>query len=76
MEADEKQNWALVSPSSVAFRFDTSGLSVAMATAITHPLDTEKWGTVKTKEAAEDLMDLAKESLIDSAYDNAKSCWT
>lgn len=38
MKADEKQNWALVSPSGVAFHFGTSGLSVAVATAVTHPL--------------------------------------
>lgn len=34
---DKKQNWA-ASPSTVFNHFATSGLSVAVATAITHPL--------------------------------------
>jgi len=37
LENDEKQNWA-ASPSTVFNHFATSGLSVAVATAITHPL--------------------------------------
>ncbi|KAH1261578.1 Mitochondrial substrate carrier family protein ucpB [Glycine max] len=38
---DKKQNWA-ASPSTVFNHFATSGLSVAVATAITHPLDVLK----------------------------------
>lgn len=38
---DEKQNWAK-SPSTVFNHFATSGLSVAVATSITHPLDVLK----------------------------------
>lgn len=37
MRDNEKQSWA-VSPSNVAYHFGTSGLSVAVATGITHPL--------------------------------------
>lgn len=36
---DEKQNWAK-SPSTVFNHFATSGISVAVATSITHPLGT------------------------------------
>ncbi|PRQ26246.1 putative mitochondrial carrier domain-containing protein [Rosa chinensis] len=42
MKADEKPSWGLVSPSGVAYHFGTSGLSVAVATAVTHPLDVLK----------------------------------
>ena len=35
---NEKQSWSAVSPSEVAYHFGTSGLSVAAATAVTHPL--------------------------------------
>lgn len=35
--------------------------------------DTARQGEVKTTEVAEDLIDLAKETMIDSAYDNAKN---
>lgn len=37
MKVKDKQSWA-VSPSNVAYHFGTSGLSVAVATGITHPL--------------------------------------
>lgn len=37
LEHDEKQNWA-ASPSTVFNHFATSGLSVAVATGVTHPL--------------------------------------
>lgn len=37
MRVDEKQNW-WVSPSNVVYHFGTSGMSVAAATGITHPL--------------------------------------
>ena len=37
MKGDDKRSWA-VSPSNAAFHFGTSGLSVAIATGITHPL--------------------------------------
>ncbi|KAG7025553.1 Mitochondrial substrate carrier family protein ucpB, partial [Cucurbita argyrosperma subsp. argyrosperma] len=38
---NEKRNWA-VSPSDVGYHFGTSGFSVAIATAVTHPLDVLK----------------------------------
>lgn len=41
MRGNEKQSWA-ISPSNVAYHFGTSGLSVAVATGITHPLDVLK----------------------------------
>lgn len=41
MKVNEKQSWA-VSPSDVVYHFGTSGLSVAAATAVTHPLDVLK----------------------------------
>ncbi|KAH7517144.1 hypothetical protein FEM48_Zijuj09G0031200 [Ziziphus jujuba var. spinosa] len=41
MKVEEKQIWA-VSPSNAAYHFGTSGLSVAVATGITHPLDVLK----------------------------------
>lgn len=37
MKVNEKQSWA-VSQSDVVYHFGTSGLSVAAATAVTHPL--------------------------------------
>ncbi|KAM1311656.1 hypothetical protein ACFX2I_008110 [Malus domestica] len=39
---NERQSWAAVSPSEVVYHFGTSGLSVAAATAVTHPLDVLK----------------------------------
>ncbi|PON57205.1 Mitochondrial substrate/solute carrier [Parasponia andersonii] len=41
MKGNEKQSWA-VSPSNAAYHFGASGLSVAIATGITHPLDVLK----------------------------------
>ncbi|GLU03435.1 hypothetical protein SLE2022_206360 [Rubroshorea leprosula] len=41
VEVNEKQSWA-ASPSTVFYHFGTSGLSVAVATAVTHPLDVLK----------------------------------
>ncbi|KAF3436374.1 hypothetical protein FNV43_RR23466 [Rhamnella rubrinervis] len=41
MKVKEMQSW-VVSPSNVAYHFGTSGLSVAVATGITHPLDVLK----------------------------------
>lgn len=37
MKGNEKQSWA-TSPSNAAYHFGTSGISVAVATGITHPL--------------------------------------
>ncbi|KAM6575587.1 hypothetical protein CsatA_023914 [Cannabis sativa] len=41
MRGSEKPSWA-VSPSNAGYHFGTSGLSVAVATGITHPLDVLK----------------------------------
>lgn len=41
MRVDENHNW-WVSPSNVVYHFGTSGMSVAAATGITHPLDVLK----------------------------------
>uniref|UniRef100_A0A5B7AZT5 Mitochondrial substrate carrier family protein ucpB n=1 Tax=Davidia involucrata TaxID=16924 RepID=A0A5B7AZT5_DAVIN len=41
VKMNEKQNWG-VSASDVVYHFGTSGISVAAATAITHPLDVLK----------------------------------
>ncbi|KAL5561582.1 hypothetical protein UlMin_031329 [Ulmus minor] len=41
MKVNEKLNWA-VSPSNAVYHFGTSGLSVAVATGLTHPLDVLK----------------------------------
>lgn len=37
VEVNKKQSWA-ASPSTVFYHFGASGLSVAVATAVTHPL--------------------------------------
>ncbi|KAK9281716.1 hypothetical protein L1049_004620 [Liquidambar formosana] len=41
VSVNEKKNWAF-SPSNVAYHFGTSGISVAIATGVTHPLDVLK----------------------------------
>lgn len=49
MKVEEKQIWA-VSPSNAAYHFGTSGLSVAVATGITHPLGKTLGQKKKEKE--------------------------